>query len=85
MKIVFTRGSEHFEIQHEPARDGFPYAGYVNGVLSITASGADIVARALIKKHIVGLPEAQVVRFPLERRLARSRGASSAPQPDRAG
>src|SRR5216683_2873817 len=60
--IYFTRGQQRFEVRCEPTPD-YAYVGYLDGVRSVAASSADIAMRALIKKHIVGLPEARVVRF----------------------
>lgn len=85
MAIVFMRGKQRFEIRHEPSGDEFAYVGYVDGQRSVAATRADIAARALIKKHIVGLAEAQIVRFPLERRSLPKSEIVSVSGPDLAG
>ncbi len=85
MSIVFTRGKQRFEIRHEPSAGEYAHVGYVDGQRSVTAPRPDIAARALIKKHVVGLPEARVLQFPLERRLVRYSEASSGSEPDFAG
>lgn len=59
MTITFMRGKQRFEIKR--AKRGC--AGYVDGVLSVTGPNAHTVARVLIKKHINGMPKAQVVSF----------------------
>jgi hypothetical protein len=64
MSIIFAHGGHRFEIKREASGD---YAGYVNGERSVTGPRKHVVARVLIKKHVAGQPEAQVLRFPLDR------------------
>ncbi len=52
-RIYFTRGKQRFEICHEPQHPDFPYAGYVDGRLSVVAITAGIAVQMLLKKHMV--------------------------------
>ena len=77
MSIKFAHGKKHFEIKQE----GEVYAGYVDGVRSVTGPRAHIAARVLIKKHVSGSPEATVLSFPPSDLL----NDESEQEPDRAG
>lgn len=61
MRIKFTYGKKNFEIRQEASG---AYAGYLNGERSVTGPRRHVVARVLIKKHVLGQPEATVLRFP---------------------
>jgi len=85
LKIVFMRGKQRFEIKRESSEDDSLFVGYLDGGRSVTGARADIVARALIKKHIVGLPDAQVLQFPLKTALQHEQDICSDSEPELAG
>lgn len=84
MSIVFTRGSQRFEIKRELSEGRPIYVGYVDNEQSVTGATGYIVARALIKKHIVGPLGAEILHFPTER-MHPGANVSSRHGPDRAG
>ena len=80
MTITFTRGKQRFEIK--PVKQG--WAGYVDGVLSVTGPNAHTVVRVLVRKHINGMPEGQLIRFVTKLR-GRSGERLTGSEPDLAG
>jgi len=60
----FVHRTHHFEVFEDPkAEDEYIFVGYHNGQQSITATRADICARAMQKKHLYGLPEGELIDF----------------------
>ena len=57
----FTRGRLFFEVFETNATDGFPFVGYCDGVRSVSGNRADVAARALEQKHVIGLPEGKLI------------------------
>ena len=79
MTIVFARGNQRFEIRREASIS----VGYVNGERSVTGPANHVVARTLIKKHVAGAPEAQVIQLPAKARPGDAPSRHS--EPDLAG
>lgn len=63
-----------------PPNAGETYIGYCNDFKSVTAGRPDICVRALVRKHIVGLPRGEVVSFAqlIAKKLSK---AQSGPRP----
>lgn len=60
----FVHRTHFFEVFENPnAQDEYIFVGYHNGQQSITATRADICARAMQKKHLHGLPEGELIDF----------------------
>jgi hypothetical protein len=56
--LCFQSGGIGFVVEGEPPG---PYVGYVGGVASISAPDRTACVMGLIEKHVVGLPEGQLV------------------------
>ena len=71
--LTFEHSGMRFSVEPSAAGSPFSYKGYCDGQLSLTAARADIAARALLRKHVCGLPQGELVDLPAER--LRRRGA----------
>lgn len=63
MKVAeFKTGEDLYEVYRSLAGK-YPYAGYFNGRLSVTATHPAIAIRGLQRKHTSGLPKGELIDF----------------------
>lgn len=64
--VQFEQGGHVFKVLNNvlSAQNGEPaFIGYCDDIKSIASDDIDTCARALVRKHIVGLPRGQVVKL----------------------
>ncbi len=58
-----TIAGHRFKVVEVPENIQYPFAGFCDDALSVSATRADIAMRALERKHLVGLPEGKLIDF----------------------
>ena len=62
-KLAEVRFRDDLYQVFEQSGEGYAFAGYFNGELSVTANHPYSALRGLQRKHITGLPEGQLIDF----------------------
>lgn len=77
MKPIFNfkRGAHLFEVFRMETPEGVMHAGYHDDVHVFTSMDAEVVVRVMFRKHILMLPDAEVVELDTWRRERAERRA----------